>query len=238
MQFLDLTTLITIAIAVFVLLRLRSVLGQRTGYENPDEFFDKKTHRKDAADDDGVPDNVVKLPERNNQGVQERENPALKEIDEIAKPRTKLNRGLKDLVASDPSFSPKEFLGGADMAYEMIVNAFADGDDKSLRNLLAPDVFEGFYEAIQNRRKNSETVKSNFVGIDKSEIKEAQVKGAEAQVTVRFESQIVSATYGSDGKIIEGDENEVVRVTDLWTFARDTRSGDPNWKLIATEAES
>ncbi len=238
MEFLDLTTLITIAIAVFVLLRLRSVLGQRTGYENPDDLFEKKTKRQSPANPDDVPDNVVKLPERNNAGAQERENPALKEIDELAKPRTKLNRGLKELVASDPSFSPKEFLGGANMAYEMIVNAFADGDDKSLRNLLAPEVFEGFNDAIEARKENGETVKSNFVGIDKSEIKMAQTVDSEAQVTVRFESQIVSATYDRDGKIIEGDDNEVVRVTDLWTFARDTRSRDPNWKLIATEAES
>lgn len=240
MQFLDLTTLITIAIAVFVLLRLRSVLGQRTGHQNPDDYSRpiSKSKRDDATNDDGVPDNVVKLPERNNPGAQERENPALKEIDELAKPRTKLNRGLKDVVASDDSFSPKEFLGGANMAYEMIVNAFADGDDKSLRNLLAPEVFEGFNDAINQRKEAGETVKSNFVGIDKSEIKEAQVKDAEAQVTVRFESQIVSATYDKGGNIIDGDENEVVRVTDLWTFARDTRSRDPNWKLVATEAES
>ncbi|MDJ0614334.1 MAG: Tim44/TimA family putative adaptor protein [Rhizobiaceae bacterium] len=237
MQFLDLTTLITIVIAVFVLLRLRSVLGQRTGYEKPEDFLNKKSQRNQTRNDDGAPDNVVKLPERNTSGAQERENPAIKEIDELAKPRTKLNRGLKDLLAADQSFSPKEFVGGANMAYEMIVNAFADGDDKSLRNLLAPEVFEGFNEAIKTRQKNGETVKSNFVGIDKSEIKEAQVKDNEAQVTVRFESQIVSATFNKDGEIIEGDENEVVRVTDLWTFARDIRSRDPNWKLVATEAE-
>lgn len=238
MQFLDLTTLITIAIAVFVLLRLRSVLGQRTGYQEPEDLKDARSKRDGPANDDNISDNVVKLPERHTAGAQERENPVLKEIEELAKPRTKLNKGLKDIVSTDASFSPKEFLGGANMAYEMIVNAFADGDQKSLRNLLAPEVFEGFYEAIKLRNENGETVKSNFVGIDKSEIKQAVLKDNEAQVTVRFESQIVSATFDSEGKIIEGDENEVVRVTDLWTFARDTRTRDPNWKLIATEAES
>lgn len=237
MEFLDLTTLIIIGIAVFILLRLRSVLGQRTGYQKPNDIFNKPSKRESANDEPANADNVVKLPTRNKGSDEEPQNPVFDEIETIAKPRTKLNRGLKEIVALDPGFSPKEFLSGANMAYEMIVNAFADGDRRSLRNLLSHEVYEGFEAAIDSRDQRNETVKSSFVGIDSSEIKAAEVKDTEAHVTIRFESQIVSATYDSEGKLIEGDESEVARVTDIWTFSRDTRSRDPNWKLVATEAE-
>lgn len=237
MEFLDLTTLITIAIAVFILLRLRSVLGTRTGYEKPNDMFEKAAKRKANENEPAAADNVVKLPTRGKAGEQDQRNPVMDEIETIAKPRTKLNKGLKDIVALDPNFSPKEFLAGADMAYEMIVNAFADGDERSLRNLLSHEVFEGFSAAIQGRKERNETVKSSFVGIDKSEIKSAEVKDTEAHVAIRFESQIVSATFDADGKLIDGDDHDVARVIDIWTFARDTRSNDPNWKLVATEAE-
>lgn len=241
MEFFDLTTLITIAIAVFILLRLRSVLGQRTGHQKPDDYFDKATKRQAKNDNDNdsepVADNVVTLPQRNNNTSVEEKNPHLEEIEEIAKPRTKLNKGLKDILATDSDFSPKEFLSGAEMAYEMIVNAFADGDKQTLRNLLSPSVFEGFESVINDRSEKGETVKSSFVGIDSADIRAAEVRDSDANVTVRFESQIVSATVDKEGEIIEGNENDVVRVTDIWTFSRDIRSRDPNWKLVATEAE-
>lgn len=237
MEFLDLTTLITIAIAVFILLRLRSVLGQRTGHQNPDDYFGPKTKTPKPDGDEEITDNVVKLPTRNRAGDEPVRDPVTDEIDVLAKPRTKLNKALKEIHSADSSFSPKQFLSGADMAYEMIVNAFADGDDRSLKNLLSPDVFEGFKAAIDGRKERGEVIKSSFVGLDSSKIDAAEVRDGEAQVSVRFESQIVSATYDSDGKLIEGDENEVVRVRDIWTFARDLRSRDPNWKLVATEAE-
>ena len=238
MEFLDLTTLITIAIAVFILLRLRSVLGQRTGHQKPDDYFNQATKRSNNNDNEPVADNVVTLPQRNSGPQAEDKNPALEEIDAIAKPRTKLNKGMKDILATDPGFSPKEFLSGAQMAYEMIVNAFADGDKQTLRNLLSHSVFEGFEAVIDERAQRGETVKSSFVGIDSAEIRGAEMKGTDANVTLRFESQIVSATVDSTGKVVEGDENDVVRVTDIWTFSRDTRNRDPNWKLVATEAES
>ena len=237
MEFLDTTTLITIVIAVIILLRLRSVLGQRTGYQKPSDAFEKAAKSKAKSEDLEKSDNVVKLPTRGGQKEEKSENPALEEIAAIAKPRTKLNRGLKAIVETDSTFSPKEFLGGADMAYEMIVNAFAEGDKRSLRNLLSSEVYEGFESVIDDRLHKKETIKSSFVGIDSSEIKGAEVKDSETHVTVRFESQIVSATFDADGKLIEGDESEVARVTDIWTFSRDARSRDPNWKVVATEAE-
>ena len=122
------------------------------------------------------------------------------------------------------------------MAYEMIVDAFAQGDTKALKNLLSPEVFEGFKSVIDDRNQRGETVKSTFIGIDESSVQEAQVKDYEAHIMIKFVSQIVSATLDKEGVIIEGDDKDIARVKDVWTFARDTRSNDPNWHLVATEA--
>ena len=238
MQSLDINTIIIIIVAVFVLLKLRSVLGQRTGHQEPPDYLkDMKERAAQKRDEEPIADNVVKLPTRGGVETEER-NPRLEEIEKLAKPRTKLSNGLKAVLKADPTFSPKEFLGGADMAYEMIVDAFAAGDTSTLRNLLSADVYDGFEAVIKDRESRGETIKSNFVGIDSSEITAAEMKETEAHVTIRFKSQIVSATRDKDGNVIEGDETDIVRVTDIWTFARDTNSRDPNWKLVATEAEA
>ncbi|MCC2112580.1 MAG: Tim44 domain-containing protein, partial [Hyphomicrobiales bacterium] len=121
-------------------------------------------------------------------------------------------------------------------AYEMIVTAFAEGDRKALKNLLAKEVYDGFVAAISDREARAETIESTFIGIDKSEIVEAEVKSGTAQITVRFLSQLISATRDKDGQLIDGDPNKITEVTDIWTFARDVNSRNPNWKLIATEA--
>ena len=154
-----------------------------------------------------------------------------------AAPGTPLNESLRALNKADPAFSPKEFLNGARMAYEMIVMAYADGDRKTLKNLLSREVYDGFDAAIGEREARGEKVKSTFVGIDKAEITHAETKGSEAQITVRIVSQLISATYDKADVLIEGDAENVAEVNDLWTYARDTRSRDPNWKLVATESE-
>ncbi len=237
MEVFDTTTLIIIAAAIFVLLKLRSVLGQRTGYQRPSDLKDHINKRmKDA--ENGSADNVVKLPNRGTPQIDEEKNPAIEEINNIAKPRTKLNRGLNEVLSTDPTFSPKQFLSGAEMAYEMIVNAFADGDRKTLRNLLSTEVYGGFDSVISDRETRGETVRSTFVGIDESSIVGAGVKDSNSNLTVRFISQIVSSTHDKDGKVIDGDESDIATVTDIWTFSRDVRSNDPNWKLVATESES
>ncbi|AXV16893.1 calcium-binding protein [Neorhizobium sp. SOG26] len=226
----DLITLFFLVAAVLIFLQLRSVLGRRTGNEKPP--FDPYSPRdvmKNPADDG----KVVTLPRRDVQDDEQR----YADIDAVAKPDTQLNTALRDLLKSDPSFSPKEFLNGAKMAYEMIVMAFADGDRKTLKGLLSKEVFEGFDAAITEREARGEVVKSTFVGIDKADITHALVKGSEAQVTVRIVSQLISATFDKAGAIIDGDQETVAEVIDIWTFARDTRSRDPNWKLIATESE-
>ena len=123
------------------------------------------------------------------------------------------------------------------MAYEMIVMAYADGDRKTLKNLLSREVYDGFVAAIADREAKSEKIQSSFVGIDKADIVSAEMKGSEAHVTLRIVSELISATRNKAGEVIDGDPETVAEVKDVWTFARDTRSRDPNWKLVATEAE-
>jgi len=235
----DMTTVVTLAIAVFIFFRLRSVLGKRTGHQPPPVDPRDAARRAPTGDDrkDGN-DNIVTLPRRGpGQEAPTRETTKSDAIiDEIAKPGTKLNRQLKDLVAADPTFDPVAFLDGAKMAYEMIVTAFADGDRKSLRNLLSREVYDGFSAAIAEREAKGEQVRASFVGIDSASIVSAELQRNESQVTIRFVSQIVSATHDSEGKVVDGDPEQVAEVTDVWTFAREIRSRDPNWKLVATES--
>ena len=122
------------------------------------------------------------------------------------------------------------------MAYEMIVTAFADNDRATLRNLLSTDVYRSFSGVLDEREARGERVEASFVGIETARIVEAALEGDEAQITVSFVSQMISATRNAEGEIVDGDEQEVGEITDVWTFARSVRSSDPNWKLIATDA--
>ncbi|MCB1461933.1 MAG: Tim44 domain-containing protein [Nitratireductor sp.] len=232
----DLTTLVTLAIAVFIFLRLRSVLGKRTGHQRPP--FDPRDARPPISGDRARrdTDKVIPLPK----GGAETETLSESQIavDAVAKPGTKLNKQLKEVIAIDPSFNPSAFLDGAKLAYEMIVTAFADGDKKTLRNLLSREVYDGFANAISERESRSEQVRASFVGIDSARITAAEIIRSDIQITARFVSQIISATYDAEGKVIDGDPEQVAEVTDIWTFARDSRSRDPNWKLVATESEN
>jgi predicted lipid-binding transport protein (Tim44 family) len=144
---------------------------------------------------------------------------------------------LRTIKDNDSSFDPKTFVDGAKMAYEMIVMAYADGDRKTLKNLLSKEVYDGFVHAIAEREQRNEKIQSSFVGIDKAEIVGAELKGSEAHVTLRIVSELISATRNGAGEVIDGDPETVAEVKDVWTFARDTRTRDPNWKLVATEAE-
>ncbi|MBB4093805.1 Tim44 domain-containing protein [Ochrobactrum pecoris] len=230
MEFFDFGTIFFFIAAVIIFLQLRNVLGRRTGSEKPP--FDPYTSARsaDAAPASGETDNVVSLPRR----------PGEKDftaIDKAAPAGTPINDGLRAIYAVDPAFDPASFVDGVKIAYEMIVMSYADGDRKVLKNLLSKDVFEGFVSAIDERETRGESVRSSFVGIDKAEITGAEMKGSEAHVTVNIVSQMISSTYDKDGKLIDGDPENVLEIKDLWTFARDTRSRDPNWKLVATEAE-
>jgi predicted lipid-binding transport protein (Tim44 family) len=228
----DFVTIFFLVAAVLIFLQLRSVLGRRTGTEKPPR--DLYTPR-DAANGPDAPDvgKVVTLPRRDAVDDENR----FAAIDAFAKPETPLNASLREVVNLDPSFDPKEFVKGARMAYEMIVMAFADGDRKALKGLLSPEVYEGFDGAIADRESRGETVKASFVGIDKSDIMNAEVKESDALITIRIVSQMISATYDKANVLVDGDAEQVSEVSDLWTFARDSRSRDPNWKLVATESE-
>ncbi len=226
----DFITLFFLVAAVLIFLQLRSVLGRRTGNEKPPmDPYSPRDAAKSLSDDN----KVVTLPKK---GEGDEEN-RFAEIDAVAPAGSPLNDSLRGLSKTDPSFRPKEFLNGARMAYEMIVMAFADGDRKALKNLLSKEVYDGFNAAITDRESRGEVVKSTFVGIEKIDITNASIRDAEEQITLRIVSQLISATYDKDGKLIDGDAENVSEVDDIWTFSRDIRSRDPNWKLIATESE-
>jgi predicted lipid-binding transport protein (Tim44 family) len=228
----DFVTLFFLVAAVLIFLQLRSVLGRRTGNEKPPfEPYSPRDLAKGPGSEDGK---VVTLPRREDAVPDER----FASIDGFAKPGTPLNDSLREVVKHDPNFNPKEFLNGARMAYEMIVMAFADGDRKTLKSLLSREVLEGFEAVIADRESRGEVVKSTFVGIERAEITQAAVKDNEELITVRIICQLITATYDKAGALIDGDAEQVSEVNDLWTFARDVRSRDPNWKLVATESEA
>ncbi|WP_144224380.1 Tim44/TimA family putative adaptor protein [Mesorhizobium amorphae] len=235
MAFFDFGTIFFLVAAVVIFFQLRNVLGRRTGNERPpfDPYTASRSRDKDAAKPS---ENVVSLPRKRAPGDAPAPD-AYAAIDAFAKPDTDLNKGLRAIKDADGSFEPKGFVDGAKMAYEMIVMAYADGDRKTLKNLLSREVYDGFVAAIGEREAKSEKIQSSFVGIDKADIVLAEMKGSEAHVTLRIVSELISATRDKAGTVIDGDPETVAEVKDVWTFARDTRSRDPNWKLVATEEE-
>ncbi len=230
----DIYTIVFLAVAVFIFLRLRSVLGQRTGRERPpyDPFSRDPLRAKDAKD------NIVALPGRVIEPATNAAEPVVPadRWKGIAETGSATATGLDAIAASDPEFDPKHFIAGARAAYEMVVTAYAEGDRRALKNLLSRDVFEGFDAAISEREKRGEKAESRFVSLDTAEITGAEMRSKSAQITVRFVSQLISVTRDANGAVIDGNPEKVTEVTDVWTFARDISSRDPNWKLIATEA--
>lgn len=236
MEFFDFGTIFFLVAAVVIFIQLRNVLGRRTGNERPpfDPYTAARTRAAEAARQEKT-DTVVSLPRRSKASADSEQKYVA--IDAAAPVGTDLNKGLRAIKDADPSFDPNSFVEGAKLAYEMIVMAYADGDRRALKNLLSREVYEGFVAAIDEREKRAEKIESSFVGIDKATIVAAEMKGSEAHVTLRIVSELISATRDGAGTIIDGDPETVAEVKDVWTFARDTRSRDPNWKLVATEAE-
>jgi predicted lipid-binding transport protein (Tim44 family) len=230
----DIYTIIFLALAVFIFLRLRSVLGQRTGRERPP--YDPYAAREPARP---APEKVVALPNRAPEAAAAKPAVPVEPSERwkgVAVAGSPLATGLDAIVGADADFDDKHFLTGARAAYEMIVNAFAEGDRRTLKNLLSREVSDGFETAITEREKRGETVESRFVSIDNAEITAAELRQRTAQLTVRFQSKLVSVTRDKNGSVIDGNADKVTDVTDVWTFARDLSSRDPNWKLVATEA--
>jgi predicted lipid-binding transport protein (Tim44 family) len=230
----DIYTIIFLALAVFIFLRLRNVLGQRTGSERPpyDRAARNVVH--------GVQDNhnVVPIP-----GTTIDQAPLAPAADVvpptdrwkgIAEPGTPLAQGFDAIAAQDSSFDPRHFVSGARGAYEMIVLAFANGDRRALKDLLSSEVYDSFEAVIKDREKHEQKTETRFVSIDKAELASAEARDRSAQLTVRFVSQMISVTRDKTGAIVDGNPDKVADITDVWTFARDTSSRDPNWKLVGT----
>ncbi|MDB5407182.1 MAG: translocase [Rhodospirillales bacterium] len=205
-------------VAAFLVLRLRNVLGRRTGTERPAEPVRPPLAKRDVGGD-----NVVNLTEAS---AREAVAPAGKAQGD----------GLAQIRAADPQFDPAAFLQGARGAFQMIVGAFASGDTGTLRPLLSDDVYERFAEAIRQRVAAKETQETNIVSIKSHEISDAELQGRTAFITVKFVSEQINILRAADGTVIEGEPDQVHEKTDFWTFARNLRSQDPNWLLVATRS--
>lgn len=233
----EIPTIVFLLLAVLVIARLVNVLGRKTGQERP---YDR--YRNQPGSTGPAADNVIPMPRAT--GDVRPVSPAVADSDKSAEERMKgqaqpgsaLERGYVDIARQDPLFDPKAFLKGAKTAYELIVLAFAEGDRKQLKALTAKDVFDGFARAIGEREGRGETNETNFIGIHKADVIDADAKDQTARMTVKFISQLITVIRNKSGEIIEGDAKQVRDVTDIWTFARDAQSKDPNWKLVATQS--
>lgn len=215
-------------VAGFLVLRLRSVLGRRTGNERPpkDPYAAKDPYAERPQDDareETRDDNVIELPGRRVERA------------DAAGPQTPLEAGLTQIRLADGAFDPETFLSGARMAFEMIVGSFAKGDTKTLRPLLADDVYRNFEAAIKDRESRGETMETEVGSFKSISIDTAEMRKRMAYVTVRFVTEQMTMVRNAEGVVLEGDPTRFEPVTDLWTFARDTSGRDPNWQLVATE---
>ena len=211
-------------VAIFIILRLRSVLGRRTGNERPAQrtFVNNRgdSHRADGS-------NVVQLPDRN----------GANDSDANIDTESEIKRSTSSIEEADPTFTVSGFVSGANAAYEMILHSFASGDTETLRTLLDDDVYEEFQRAIDLREERQQTLETTLVSIKETEIIEAHLQNQLAEVTVKYQSQVVNVVRGVDGTEVSGDPHVIQGLTDYWTFARDVQSANPNWKLTATRNE-
>jgi predicted lipid-binding transport protein (Tim44 family) len=236
-QFLDI--ILFAAIAAFFVLRLRGVLGKRTGLDK--RSADPFGSREKAEDED---DKVIPLPDRSkgaraeetgeeDAGAEEEIADADAEAEAAATP---LTAGLRQVKRADRAFDEDGFVNGARTAFEWVIDAFARGDAKTLRPLLSNDVYGDFSGAIEERQNAGQVLETTLVGITEAQIIEAELQGRTAFVTIKFVSEQVNVVRDSDGEVVEGDPNHVTKITDIWTFARNTRSRDPDWTLVATRS--
>ena len=220
-------------VAIFLILRLGSVLGKRTGHENkPEDYqasFKQKRKKKDKILEtpENEQENVVPLP-----SLKERHN---REFDE-EQLQGPLQQGYKQIREYDTEFSPSQFLEGATSAFEWILQAYVEGNKETLKELLASDVYNNFAASISQRESLGHRLEEMLVGIDSTEVLEAFMEGTKAHVTVKFKSKQVNVIYNNLGEIFSGDPNKVIDMVDIWIFARDTKSQNPNWTLIATRS--
>jgi len=209
--------LVLAGIAVFLILRLRSVLGTREGYERPPEPLpDSSTAKKPAFDviEGGVDHDIA----------------------DHAAAGSPTATALAEMKRIDPGFHVGEFLGGARQAYEMIVMGFERGELDELVPFLSRDVFESFDEVVQLREREGLKVDASFVGVREVSLVSASfdAERSEAELTVRLVGELTSVVRNRSGEVVEGDANTVKQQRDIWTFARKMGSDNPNWRLVAT----
>ena len=226
-------------IAVFVILRLRSALGRRTGQERqrPNDIFSRSTEP-----DEQNTGKVVHLPGHGDETDDELFEKEMSDIGQRDTGKSEEKRdevediraGLTRIRMADPEFSPRAFLAGAKGAFEIVVEAFATGDTATLRPLLGDDVYDEFADVIRARISAKETTETTIVALDSADITSAELVGSTARVTVRFSSQQMSVTKDVAGDVVDGEVDRVVRVVDLWAFAHNINSDDPTWALIET----
>lgn len=233
----DLMTIIFALLAAFVVWKLRSILGTRTGEEKPPRNPFVNDAPAPPRPRPGAPEaKVIPLPGAANAPPSPPPANPVERWKPFAEPGSKVAAGLDAIAAADPSFAVQPFLDGAKSAYEMIVVSFADGDRPVLQNLLAKDVYDSFAAALTEREKRGEKVETTFVAIDNAAITGAGMRGRFAEITLRFSAQMINATRDSTGAVIDGSADKVVEVNDTWSFARDVSSRDPNWRLVSTGA--
>ncbi len=227
---LDPTTIIFALLAIFVVWRLKSVLGTRVDIERPPS--------PGGAGSQGQPaesGKIIRLP-----GAADRSGTAApaRNADMSRFATTEPGRaGLATVMAADPAFDPARFTAGAKTAYEMIVRAFAEGDKTTLSNLLSPEVYSGFAAAIDQRKSAGEQTSTKLVSIDDTDIVEGSVRNGAAQISMRFSAKMITATRDASGAVVHGDPDLVISTDELWTFAREIGSPDPTWRLVATESD-
>lgn len=209
--------LVLAGIAIFLVLKLRSVLGTREGFEKPPIPVDEVRPRTRREFDviEGGPDRDI--------------------IDHVpdGSPAAK---ALSAMKIAEPGFSVGEFLQGARGAYEMILMAFENGDMERIRAFLAPEVFETFTTAVEARERQGLTVEATFAGLRELTLQEASYDptSKEGEITVRFTGELTSVVRDAAGTIVEGSATAIRRQRDTWTFARRMGVDDPNWQLVAT----
>lgn len=210
--------LVLAGIAVFLILKLRSALGTRDGYERPPEPAPGQAPAQRAGFE------VI-------QGGEDHD------ITDHAPAESESAVALAGMKRAEPSFNVSEFLGGARGAYEMIIMGFENGELDDLVPFLSRDVFESFDEVVQLREREGLKVEANFVGLRELSLSEATFdpKTREAEITIRFVAELTSVVRNREGAIVEGDANAIKEQRDIWTFARVMGADNPNWRLVATE---
>lgn len=252
LQFLD--VLFFAVIAAFLIFRLWGVLGRRSDLDQPPPASSWRLHRDEekaprangkAADERASDEKVVRLSDRNAEikTTPEAAPEALSETPpeagpKTARPATAFAAIFTAMGKKETDFDPESFLSGAKGAFDLAVNAFANGDKKALQALLSKETQSHFVAAIDAREAKGETLETTIVRILGAEIEDASLKDNLAQIAVRFRSEQIKFTRDKDGAVIDGDPNTVRLVTDVWTFERRLGSRNPNWVLVATHGSA